>query len=82
MAGRDPILPRSVVTVIAVVVLGGWAITVVAAVRNPASAGPLVTVSGLLAMVIGAGFGIAEGIRSRIRARAPEKPEEAEDTHD
>jgi hypothetical protein len=69
-----------VVTVIAVVVLGGWAITVVAAVRNPASAGPLVTVSGLLAMVIGAGFGIAGVVRGRVsRADETEKTEKTEE---
>jgi hypothetical protein len=82
MAERSPLLPRPVVTTIAVVVLGGWLLTVVAAVRNPASAGPLVTVSGLLAMVIGASVGVGEGIRRRLAAIAREEPPTPKDEAD
>lgn len=56
--GRDPILPRPVLTFLAIVVAVGWLATVVAALRDPANSGPLLVVTGLLATVIGAAFGI------------------------
>jgi len=61
---RDPLLPRPVLVFLAVVVALGWLATVVAALRDPANSGPLLVVTGLLATVIGASFGIQVG-RSR-----------------
>lgn len=64
MNRRDPLLPRPVLVFLAVVVALGWLATVVAALRDPANSGPLLVVTGLLATVIGASFGIQVG-RSR-----------------
>lgn len=64
VSGRDPLLPRPVLVFLAVVVALGWLATAVSALFNPASSGPLLVVTGLLATVIGAGFGITVG-RSR-----------------
>lgn len=61
MRRSDPILPRPVLVFLAVVVALGWLGTVVAAVMNPSNSGPLVVVTGLLTMVIGASFGIGVG---------------------
>jgi hypothetical protein len=58
---RDPMLPRPVLVFLAVVVALGWLTTVVAAFRDSANSGPLLVVTGLLATVIGAGFGIQVG---------------------
>lgn len=64
MNRRDPLLPRPVLIFLAVVVALGWLATVVAALRDPANSAPLLVVTGLLATVIGASFGITVG-RSR-----------------
>lgn len=61
MNRRDPLLPRPVLVFLAVVVAVGWLATVLAALRDPANSGPLLVVTGLLATVIGAGFGINVG---------------------
>lgn len=58
---RDPILPKPVLVFLAVVVALGWLGTVVAALLDPASSGSLLVVTGLLATVIGAAFGIQVG---------------------
>jgi nitrate/nitrite transporter NarK len=58
---RDPLLPRPVLVFLAVVVAIGWLATVVSALRDPANSGPLLVVTGLLATVIGASFGIQVG---------------------
>jgi nitrate/nitrite transporter NarK len=55
---RDPLLPRPVLVFLAVVVALGWLATVASAVRDPSNSGPLLMVTGLLATVIGASFGI------------------------
>lgn len=55
---RDPLLPRPVLVFLAVIVGIGWLLTVVSALLDPARSGPLMVVSGLLATVIGAAFGI------------------------
>lgn len=64
MNRRDPLLPRPVLTFLAIVVALGWLATVVSALRDPSNSGPLLVVTGLLATVIGASFGIQVG-RSR-----------------
>lgn len=61
MNRRDPLLPRPVLVFLAVVIALGWLATVVAALRDPANSGPLLVVTGLLATVIGASFGITVG---------------------
>lgn len=61
MNRRDPLLPRPVLVFLAVVVAIGWLATVVSALRDPANSGPLLVVTGLLATVIGASFGIQVG---------------------
>lgn len=55
---RDPLLPKPVLIFLAVVVALGWLATVVSALRDPSQSGPLLVVTGLLATVIGASFGI------------------------
>ena len=79
MAGREPLLPKSVVVFIAVVVTVGWLATVGAALRNPSGSGPLITVSGLLAMIISATFGWAQLRTRRNGAAPPPEPQERED---
>jgi hypothetical protein len=71
MADRGPLLPRPIVIAISVAVLAGWLATVWAALNNPAASGPLITVSGLLAMVIGGIGGAAQGFLSRHGPAAP-----------
>lgn len=61
MTRRDPVLPKPVLIFLAVVVAVGWLATVVTALRDPANSGPLLVVTGLLATVIGASFGIQVG---------------------
>ena len=61
MSKRDPLLPRPVLTFLAVVVALGWLATVISALRDPNNSGPLLVVTGLLATVIGAAFGITVG---------------------
>lgn len=61
MNRRDPLLPRPVLVFLAVVVALGWLATVVAALRDTTNSGPLLVVTGLLATVIGASFGIQVG---------------------
>lgn len=61
MNRRDPLLPKPVLVFLAVVVALGWLATVVAALRDPSNSGPLLVVTGLLATVIGASFGIQVG---------------------
>lgn len=58
---KDPVLPKPVLVFLAVIVAVGWLATVVSAVRDPANSGPLLVVTGLLATVIGASFGIQVG---------------------
>lgn len=55
---KDPLLPRPALVFLAVVVAVGWLATVVSALRDPSNSGPLLVVTGLLATVIGASFGI------------------------
>jgi hypothetical protein len=56
---RDPLLPRGVVVGIAIVVAAVWATTAIAVLFfNPEQSGALVAVSSLMAMVLGAAFGI------------------------
>lgn len=64
MKRQDPLLPKPALVFLAVVVALGWLATVVAVLRDPDSSGPLLIVTGLLATVIGASFGIQVG-RSR-----------------
>lgn len=73
---RPPLVPQWVVIFIALVVTLGWLATVFAALRNPANAGSLITVSGLLTMVIGALFGLADKIQVKKRREETEKAEE------
>lgn len=61
MDRRDPLLPRPVLVFLAVVVALGWLATVVSALLDPSNSGPLLVVTGLLATVIGASFGIQVG---------------------
>lgn len=76
MNRRDPLLPRPVLVFLAVVVALGWLATVVSALRDPANSGPLLVVTGLLATVIGASFGIQVGVgRSRRNDRTPPEDE-------
>lgn len=71
---RDPLLPRPVLVFLAVTVALGWLATVVSALRDPSNSGPLLVVTGLLATVIGASFGIQVG-RSRTNSETEdEKP--------
>jgi hypothetical protein len=56
---RDPLLPRPVVVGIALVVAAVWAITAIAVLFvSPAQSGALLAVSSLMAMVLGAAFGV------------------------
>jgi hypothetical protein len=66
-------LPRPVLVFLAVVVALGWLATAIAALFNPANSGPLLVVTGLLATVIGAGFGITVG-RSRREDESGDDP--------
>lgn len=61
MNRKDPLLPRPVLVFLAVVVALGWLATVVSALLDPSNSGPLLVVTGLLATVIGASFGIQIG---------------------
>lgn len=76
MNRRDPLLPRPVLVFLAVVVALGWLATVVAALRDPANSGPLLVVTGLLATVIGASFGIqvGRGVRKDDRDAGDDAP--------
>jgi nitrate/nitrite transporter NarK len=74
---RDPLLPKPVLVFLAVVVALGWLATVYAALRDPANSGPLLVVTGLLATVIGASFGIQVGV-GRSRAKNDRTPPEDE----
>jgi len=56
---RDPLLPRAVVVGIAIVVATVWTITAIAVLFfNPEQSGALLAVSSLMAMVLGAAFGV------------------------
>lgn len=61
VSNRDPLLPKPVLVFLAVIVALGWLATVVSALRDPSNSGPLLVVTGLLATVIGASFGITIG---------------------
>jgi hypothetical protein len=63
MARPNPVLPRAALVFLASVVALGWLVTVVAALRDPANSSSLLVVTGLLATVIGASFGIQVGRR-------------------
>lgn len=79
MSGRnskEPLLPRWAVTTIALVVTAGWVAAVIAALRNPASSGSLITVSGLLTIVLGAIFGYTDRMG---RKRAERRNDQGED---
>lgn len=64
VSNRDPLLPKPVLIFLAVVVALGWLTVVVATLRDPSNSGPLLVVTGLLATVIGASFGITIGRKS------------------
>lgn len=64
MSKPTPVVPKSVLTFLVIVVAIGWLVTIVAALRDPANSGSLLVVTGLLATVVGASFGIQVG-RSR-----------------
>ncbi len=78
MRRSDPLLPRPVLVFLAVVVALGWLGTVVSAVIEPANSGPLLVVTGLLATVIGASFGI--GVGRAIRNGEPDGETTKEET--
>lgn len=68
---RDPLLPRPVLVFLAVVVALGWLATVISALRDPTNSGPLLVVTGLLATVIGASFGITVGRAAKNEEKPP-----------
>lgn len=55
---QGPLLPRTVLVTIALVVTLGWLATIVVIVLDPANSGPLLISSGVLTTIIGAGFGV------------------------
>lgn len=59
---QTPLLPKAALIFLAVVVACGWLATVLAALRDPANSSSLLVVTGLLATVIGASFGIQVGV--------------------
>ena len=53
-----PTVSKAVLTFLAVVVAIGWLVTVIAVLQDAANGGSLLVVTGLLATVVGASFGI------------------------
>lgn len=75
--GRDPLLPRGVVVGIAVVVAAVWAVTAVSVLFfSPDQSGALLAVSSLMAMVLGAAFGVGGNLLKK--NNPPSQPEELE----
>jgi len=64
MSKPSPVLPKAALVFLASVVALGWLVTVIAALRDPANSSSLLVVTGLLATVIGASFGIQVGRRN------------------
>lgn len=76
MSERDPLLPRAVVVGIAIVVAAVWAVTAIAVLFfNPEQSGALVAVSSLMAMVLGAAFGIGGNLLKRQQTSEDKKQE-------
>lgn len=74
--GRDPLLPRGVVIGIAIVVSAVWAITAVSVLFfSPDQSGALVAVSSLMAMVLGATFGIGGNLLRKPPPPPPVEPQ-------
>lgn len=76
MPSRDPLLPKWLITTIAVVVVACWAMSVVAAVIDRNNSATLLPVTGVLTAVIGAGFGI--GFRNIGLRAEPRNDEQTE----
>lgn len=74
--GKDPLLPRGVVVGIAIVVATVWAVTAVSVLFfSPDQSGALLAVSSLMAMVLGAAFGVGGNL---LKKNPPAPPEELE----
>lgn len=72
-SGRDPLLPRPVVIVIAILVAMVWAFSAVATFIIPGQSGTFLAITSMMGLVLGAALGITDN-----PFRRPQQPKEKE----